>query len=605
MQKQKQTFLGNNRQAGFTIIELVASIFIFSVLVVGVLSSFSAMSQTVKAAREKTIVSNLAAHYLEIVRNMPFSQIGTISGNPNGTLPDLPNAYTQVINGTTYKVYYRVRYQDDAADGLAPTDTSPGDYKQVKMFVVNNTTGIVTSFLTNVSPKGLEGSNTGGSLLVNVIDSQGQPLPGVTVDITYPTTTPTIILSDITDSNGQVLEVALPAAVNNYRIVASKAGYSTDQTYPITASNPNPTKPDATIEVGKVTEVTLAIDILSTLNIRTLNEFCQNIDGVNVNVKGEKEIGIAPNVYKFDNNYTSVAGLVVLNNLEWDTYTPTLVTGQPWVIKGTSPIQQIDVNPGTTQTFSMILTTNTTANSLLVIVKDAATDTALEGATVHLRKGGSVPQDYYGITGGSVWVQSSWVGGGGHASWSTTTPTRYWQDDANIDINSAATGVRLNKTSGDYAPSGWLESSTFDTGTDQSNYTTITWAPTTQVANTNLSFQIAANNDNATWNYVGPDGTASTYYTVSGSNVSSVLDGNRYVRYKVFLATTNDKKTPVLTSIQINYVSGCPTPGQVIFTGLTAGNNYDLDVSLTGYVTEVIPNVNINSNQSIEVKLSP
>lgn len=129
-------------------------------------------------------------------------------------------------------------------------------------------------------------------------------------------------------------------------------------------------------------------------------------------------------------------------------YTPTLLTGQSWVVRGTSPIQQIAVAPGSSQTFTMILGTNTTANSILVIVKDGSTGAALEFATVHLQKGGSTPQDYYGTTGGSVWVQQDWTGGAGQTNWSTTTPDMYTTDDGNIDVNSAPTGVRLKKVSG-------------------------------------------------------------------------------------------------------------------------------------------------------------
>jgi hypothetical protein len=229
----------------------------------------------------------------------------------------------------------------------------------------------------------------------------------------------------------------------------------------------------------------------------------------------------------------------------------------------------------------------------------------LENASVHLQKGGSQPQDFYGITGGSVWVQNSWTGGSGQQQWSTITPTVYLQDDGNIDINSAPTGVRLRKLAGRYVESGWLESSVFDTGTSATNYTILSWVPSSQSASTTLQFQLAANNDNATWNYVGPDGTAGTYFTTPGTDIGTSLDNNRYVRYKVYLSTDDDKKTPVLTSINLNFVTGCFTPGQVIFPNLTAGNNYNLDVSFPGYTTQNINSMTIGGNQILEVDMSP
>lgn len=592
-----------NPRSGFTLMEAVVGTAIFAILLVGILGIFSSLARVAKVNRQQTILSTLAANYLEIVRNLPYSQVGTVNGNPSGSLADAPNAKTANIENQTYKIYYEVTYIDDPADGtiLAGTDPSPNDYKQVKMFVQNVATSAVTKFITNVSPKGLEGITNAGALYIKVFNSQGQPVPSASVHIENRSLVPNIVLDRQTDATGVWIEVGLPDSVNGYHIVVTKPGYSTDQTYPITVQNPNPTKPDATVSNGQVTQVSFSIDLLSTLNIYTLNQTCQNLNNVGVNVQGAKLIGTNPNVYKFNQNFTSTNGLIALSNIEWDTYTPTLLTGQNLMVYGTSPIQSIDLLPGTTQSFTLLLGPPTT-NSLLVIVKDAATGNPIEGAAVHLQKGGSVPQDYYGTTGGSVWTQNDWTGGAGQANF--TDSTRYSSDDGNIDINSVPTGVRLKKTSGNYAVSGQLYSSTFDTGTASTNFTTITWLPTSQNPATTLGFQIATNNDNLTWNYLGPDGTANTYYTVSGTTINAVHNGNRYIRYRVVLSTTDPKYTPILTSLGINYVSGCFTPGQTIFLNLTSGNNYSLDVSLAGYVTKTITSLDINGNQILTVLLS-
>jgi hypothetical protein len=153
---------------------------------------------------------------------------------------------------------------------------------------------------------------------------------------------------------------------------------------------------------------------------------------------------------------------------------------------------------------------------------------------------------------------------------------------------------------------GWLESSVFDTGTSASNFTTISWLPTTQNASTTLQFQLASSNNSAgPWDYFGPDGTAASFYTVPGTNISTAHDNSRYVRYKAYLVSTNPIETPVLTSLQLNYVSGCFTPGQVYFGDLTAGSNYDLNISLAGFQPVSISGINITSNQSLEVLMSP
>ena len=585
-------------ESGFTLMELVVTIAIFAILLSAVLGTFGALSRASAAANEKITLSSLSTNYLEVVRNMPYSQVGTLLGSPHGNLPDQVDPIIQTINGNKYNIYYKVTYVHDPADSATGTP----DYKQVKMSILNSTTNRVTDFLTTVVPQGLISNPNTGALQINVINSQGQPLSGASVTITYPTSSPyTYNLPDISNGSGQVTEVGLPAAVNAYRIVATEAGYSTDQTYPITGVNPNPVHPDATVATGTITQMTLSIDQLANLNIKTLDSTCHALSAVNFNVAGAKLIG-TPNVLKFNNNYSSVAGSIALNNIEWDTYTPTLLTGQSVIVYGTSPIQAITVLPGTSQTFTAILGANSTANSLLAIVKDSATATALEGATVTLSQGGVTIAT--AITGGSVWVQKDWSGGPGAAQWSTSSPNQYFADSGNIDVSTAGV-AQLRKVAGKYpVGTSTLESSTFDTGTGATNYTILSWQPLSQSASTTLSFQVAANNDNATWNYIGPDGTSATYFTTPGTDMGSALDNNRYFRYKAYLSTQDQTKTPVLTSVNANFVTGCFTPGQVIFTGLSNAD-YDLSVSLTGYTTQTIPGIHVNGNQNQVVLMSP
>ncbi|HVY67516.1 MAG TPA: carboxypeptidase-like regulatory domain-containing protein, partial [Patescibacteria group bacterium] len=584
----------------------MVTVAVFAILLSGVLGCFAAVSTAAKAGREKTILASLSASYMETVRNMPYSQVGTVNGNPNGPLPDQPNAYTQVIGATAYKIYYEVTYIDDSADGTisAGTDPYPADYKQVKMSIQNTATSQVTDFVTNVVPQGLEGTTNAGALQVKVINAQGNPVPGASVNITYPASgSPTINLTRTADASGQWTEVGLPPGVNAYHVAVTAGGYTSDQTYPITAQNPNPIHPNPTVANGQVTSLTLSIDLAASLNIKTLDDLCQPLSGVGVNVAGTRLIGSSPDVQAFNNSYASVSGLIDLSGLVWDTYTPTLLTGQSWVARGTSPIQQISVLPGTSQTYTIILSSNTTSASLLVIVKDASSGSALEGAAVQLHEGGGTPQDYAGITGGSVWLQDDWSGGAGQNDWSTTSPTRYYQDDGNVAAGEA--DVELKKTGGTYAASGWLESGSFDTGTSSTNYTILTWQPPSQSASTSLAFQVAANNDDATWNYVGPDGTAGTFFTTPGQDMGNSLDNNRYVRYKAYLSTADGSMTPVLSSLAVNFVTGCFTPGQVSFPNLDGGNNYSLTVSMPGYTTQTINNLNITGNQSLEVLMSP
>ncbi len=586
---------------GFTLIEVLVSIGIFAILVMSIYRVFASVTRATGVYRENASVSQLADQYMEIVHNLPYSQIGTVNGNPPGNLPDFPNATTAVFNATTYKIYYVVNYIDDPADGtiLAGTDPAPDDYKQVKLYILNTKTGLTQAFVTNVSPQGLENMGSGGALYIKVFDAVGQPVPNATIHITNTVLNPDIDLTRTTDAQGNWVEVGLPTSPNSYHVVVTKNNYSSDQTYPVSGQNPNPIKADATILNGQVTQISFSIDSLSSLVFNTLGQTCAVVPGISVEVRGAKLIG-TPNVLKFDNTYTSDSnGKISLPSLEWDNYTPGLTTVASMVY-GSSPVQQVNVLPNTSQNFNLILGPPTT-NSLLVIAQDSLGN-PLEGVAIELQKVSSA-MDVTKITGGSVWTSQDWSGGGGQAMIGSLT--KYFVDDGNISTTGVPSGVRLFNDGINYASAGTLTSSTFNSGTQATSYTTLTWQPTSQDPATTLKFQIATNNDNLTWNYAGPDGTASTYYQTSGSTINIANSANQYARYKAYLATTNSLKTPVITSVNVNYVSGCFTPGQVIFTGLSSGSDYSLTASLAGYQTRTVGSLTIGGYNVLHLILTP
>lgn len=591
------------RRAGFTLISSLVAIAVFLMLGVAAYSLSIASIRGMRAYRESATVAALADQYIEIARNLPYSEIGTVSGNPNGVLPDLPNATSTTYNGTTYQIYYAVSYVDDPADGtiVDGTDSAPNDYKQVKLYIKNLEDGLVSQFTTTIVPQGLEGLASGGALYLQVINANGQPVSGASVTITNSSISPALDVTRTTDSNGNWVEVGLPDSVDGYHIVATKSGYSSDQTYPSTASNPNPAKPDATIANGQVTKVSFSIDQQSSLTLNTVDQLCKPLSNVGVELRGTKLTGTSPDVYKFDNSYTTNStGQVTIDPIEWDTYTPAITTSS-YMIYGSSPIQQIVLLPGTAQQSTLMLGP-ATVNSLLVIVKDASTGNPIQGASVELTST-STAFDATKLTAGSILYQDDWSGGPGQSDFSATN--EYATDDGNIDTQTLPTGVRLKESSGVYASSGTLESSSFDTGTASTTYTTLFWNPLSQSASTSVAFQIATNNDDATWNYVGPDGTAATYFTAPGTTINAAQSNNRYLRYKMYLSTATTTITPVVSNVTVNYVSGCASPGQAMFAGLTKSNDYQAMVSMAGYTTQTITGIQVDGYNVLEVDMSP
>lgn len=102
---------------------------------------------------------------------------------------------------------------------------------------------------------------------------------------------------------------------------------------------------------------------------------------------------------------------------------------------------------------------------------------------------------------------------------------------------------------GGYQASGTLESTTFDQ-TASAAYNYITFTITEPDVNHQARFQIATNNDNSTWTYVGPDGTGASFYdTPQAIRLGTI---GRYMRYKITL-TGNGTNTPSVQDLSINY----------------------------------------------------
>ncbi len=71
---------------------------------------------------------------------------------------------------------------------------------------------------------------------------------------------------------------------------------------------------------------------------------------------------------------------------------------------------------------------------------------------------------------------------------------------------------------------------------------------------TDIKFQLSSSQDGITWtDFLGPDGTTSTFYTTSGQTINPFHTGHRYISYKAILETTNNTLTPSLNDITINY----------------------------------------------------
>ncbi len=167
------------------------------------------------------------------------------------------------------------------------------------------------------------------------------------------------------------------------------------------------------------------------------------------------------------------------------------------------------------------------------------------------------------------------------------------------------TEIQINYLRQAFRASGELVSSTIDVGVN-SNFDSLIWSPATQPAPTgdpSVRFQIATNTDNLTWNFVGPDGTAASYYTISGDTLWSGHSTDRYFRYRVIITTADVALSPVIASVSLVHSASCLPPGQSFFSPLDPGA-YQLTVDRPGYLT-YIQTYDLSGDQIVYIDLEP
>jgi prepilin-type N-terminal cleavage/methylation domain-containing protein len=577
-------FLLNKKQKGFTLVEVVVGSAVFLVIAIGAYNAYVGLLGLINQGKYRVLAVSLANEQFEIARNMPYADVGIVGGIPKGKL-----LHEQNINrgGAMFKVVTTIRNLDlpfDGTFGGSPNDLSPSDNKYIDITVFcDGCKGMQPVSLTGqIAPKNLETASTNGALLIKVFDSNGQPVQNADIHIVNVATTTTIVIDDVTDSTGSLQIVDVPPGTNAYRITVTKDGYSTDRTYPIGGvGNPSPSKPDATVLLQQLTQISFSIDILGTINFSSVSPTCEPKSGFDFTLRGAKLIGT--NTYKYSaNKTTDSGGLLNLNNMEWDGYTIMAIDAD-YDLAGINPLNPVSLNPGSTQNIQLILV-DKDEKSILVTVKDNATGLPVSDAQVILSKNSFQETK---TTGKGYINQTDWSGGVGQSIYSNTT--KYWADDGNTDTISSPGDIHLTQVFGAYNPSGYLESSSFDTGSE-SNFFTLIWSPTDQpilAGNNPVRFQLASNatiTPTTTWSYIGPDGTNGTYYNISNTPISSNHANNRYLRYKLFLNTETSTVTPSISDTAFTFTSSCTPPGQVIFSDLSSGN-YDLIVTKSGYST--------------------
>ena len=411
----KYLTLKENLVRGQFYIDLIIAVAVLSILGL-TLFRLSALSyEIISFNRARIAARHLAQEKVEYIRNLPYDDVGTQGGIPAGAIPQVENIER---NGLNYVVRVAVIYYDDPFDGLVPDDLLPTDYKKVRIDI--SWGGLAASninpvtLITDISPKGIETAAGGGTLSILVFDANAQPVPQADIHIVASSVAPPVDLTLQTADNGRVVLPGTPTCVACYEITVSKTNYSTDKTYS-QSEVANPNKPHASILAGALTEISFAIDRVSTLNVTSRSDKTAEftpLPGVSFRLRGEKVIGTDVSdepVYKYDEEFTTDAnGVQNVTNLEWDNYSVLLPTGSAYDVSATNPLTPLSTLPNTTTNFNFAVT-GVTANNLWAVFKDGVTSTPIASVSGRLSFSGSYEPD--GFTGDTTevdWGQIFW-----------------------------------------------------------------------------------------------------------------------------------------------------------------------------------------------------
>ena len=262
-----QFLLPKQNTKGFSLIEALVVIAIMVIIFAGLFAAFEYSLKLISHSRAKMTALSLATDRMEYLRSLPYNSVGTVSGIPNGAIPQ---NRTVTLNSIPFNERVLIEFVDDPADGLGALDSNGilADYKTAKIEYTWNIYGTPQSFslISSIMPRSIETTAGGGTFRVNVFDASALPVAGASVRLFNTTGTSSIDVTRSTDATGVALFTGAPAG-GGYEFFVSAPGYSTDQTRRATTSLENPATLPAAVVESDVSTLNFQIDELSDLDI--------------------------------------------------------------------------------------------------------------------------------------------------------------------------------------------------------------------------------------------------------------------------------------------------------------------------------------------------
>jgi hypothetical protein len=258
-----------NLKKSFTLVEVLIGVALVVIIFFGIFDAFYSVFKILGLQQRKTTALQIAQGEIEKIRNMRYSDVGTIGAQAPYASGTLESSTSTILNGVVYNIERKIMYVYDPSDG---EESCPIDYKKVEIKV--SFSGFLKGevvLTTEVTPRDKveEAAECDkrpvGVLSVKVFNAKGEFVQNPKIEIYSPTTSSLII--SVTPTSGKYDFILSPGS---YKVVVSKEGYSTERTYSI-EEIAIPTKPNPIVLQGQITEISFLIDRFSSMVVKTLS----------------------------------------------------------------------------------------------------------------------------------------------------------------------------------------------------------------------------------------------------------------------------------------------------------------------------------------------
>lgn len=194
---------GAASERGFAIIEVLVSSIILALIVIGTFTAFDSSNRFTANEQDRSQASSLAQQDEDRLRGLQVSQLSSLN-----------DTRTVTLNGTSFTVTSTGQFESDASGTSSCGGSGTADY-------IKTTSTVTWPAMGAGQPVVAESIITppaGGSLIVQVVDASGDPVPGMAVSGSGAGT-----LNGTTGPNGCVIFGGLDGG--SYNVSVAESGY--------------------------------------------------------------------------------------------------------------------------------------------------------------------------------------------------------------------------------------------------------------------------------------------------------------------------------------------------------------------------------------------